>query len=73
MDFLSPLLSASRQTASMPKTAFFLAAAKLSENRIEEDPCNKDTGTLTQLRGHSRGILPMISGNVNCFLFYINI
>ena len=40
----------------------FSGANKLSTASVEENPCNKDTGTLTQLRGHSRGILPVISG-----------
>ena len=40
----------------------FSGASKLSADRHDDSPCNKDTGTLSQLRGHSRGILPMISG-----------
>ena len=34
----------------------------LAARQEELEVCNKYTGTLTQLRGHSRGILPVISG-----------
>ena len=52
---------------------FLVSGANKLSATAEENPCNKDTGSLTQLRGHSRGILPMITGGGHiaawCHLF----